>query len=97
MQEFLAKHTLTPQTTTNARTEKRGLEKARDLAARASRLFSARGKKVICVDLGKEPLSDSEMTRLMLGPSGTLRAPTLLADEVLVIGYHEEMYQNLFG
>ena len=97
MQEFLAEHTLTAQTTTNARKEKLGLEEARDLAARASRLFSARGKKVICVELGKEPLSDSEITRLMLGPTGNLRAPTLLADEVLVVGYNEEVYQNLIG
>ena len=50
---------------------------------------------MVWVDLGKEPLSDPEITRLMLGPTGNLRAPTLLADDLLVVGFPEEVYLSL--
>jgi hypothetical protein len=34
---------------------------------------------------------------LLLGPTGNLRAPMLRIGRQLVIGFHEEMYAEMFG
>jgi arsenate reductase-like glutaredoxin family protein len=60
-------------------------------------LISAKGKKVIEVDLKKTELSQDEILKLVLGPTGNLRAPTLLVGKKMVIGFNEEMYQSVFG
>jgi len=33
----------------------------------------------------------------VLGPSGNLRAPTLLVGDTVVVGFHEDVYTELFG
>lgn len=33
----------------------------------------------------------------VLGPSGKLRAPTLLVGDTVVVGFHAEVYAALFG
>jgi arsenate reductase-like glutaredoxin family protein len=60
-------------------------------------LISAKGKKVVEVNLKKTDLSQDEILKLVLGPTGNLRAPTLLVGEKMVVGFNEEMYQTLFG
>ena len=44
-----------------------------------------------------ERLSNAELTGLVTGRSGTLRAPTLRRGKTLVVGYSDEMYGELFG
>lgn len=60
-------------------------------------MISAKGKKVVEVNLKKTDLSQDEILKLVLGPTGNLRAPTLLVGEKMVVGFNEEMYQTLFG
>jgi len=60
-------------------------------------LYVAKGKKVVHLDLRKEKPSKAELTKLMIGPSGNLRAPTLRAGKNLVVGFNEEMYDAVFG
>ena len=62
----------------------------------ASKLVSARGKKVVEVDLKKTELSQDEILKLVLGPTGNLRAPTLLIGKQMVVGFNEEMYAEVF-
>ncbi|MEZ6006130.1 MAG: ArsC family (seleno)protein, partial [Planctomycetota bacterium] len=33
----------------------------------------------------------------MLGPSGNLRAPTIRKGKTLIVGFHEELYEEIFG
>lgn len=33
----------------------------------------------------------------MLGPSGNLRAPTLLVGDTVVVGFHPDVYAEMFG
>ena len=63
---------------------------------KANRLFAAKGKKVVEVDLKKEKPGDDELLKLMLGPTGNLRAPTLVVGKNLVVGFNEEMYDSVF-
>ena len=67
------------------------------LASQASQLYVARGKKVVYVNLKKEKLTEEELAKLMLGPTGNLRAPTLRKGKKLIIGFNQSMYDEVFG
>ena len=67
------------------------------LVESASHLFVAKGKKVVELDLKKDNPSDEEILKLILGPTGNLRAPTLKVGKKLVVGFNDEMYSSVFG
>ena len=69
---------------------------AEKLIAAASSIHAAKGKKVVDVDCKKTELTDEEILKLVLGPTGNLRAPTLVAGKKMVVGFNEEMYSKLF-
>lgn len=71
------------------------LEKAKELLAGASRLISARGKKVVDINLRSDELDDAMIAKLMLGPTGNLRAPTLVQGKTILIGFEEQAYRDL--
>ena len=62
-----------------------------------SQLLVAKGKKVVELDLKKDKPSQEEILKLILGPTGNLRAPTLKVGKKLVIGFDETMYKGVFG
>lgn len=76
---------------------KLGLGDARALVEQADRLVVAKGKKLTELDVGAEPPTDDAVTRLMLGPTGNLRAPTLRVGRTLVVGYNEQVMVETFG
>lgn len=76
---------------------KLGLTDALALVRQADRLVVAKGKKLTELDLGDEPPSDDTVAKLMLGPTGNLRAPTLRVGRTLVVGYNEEALTETFG
>ena len=80
----------------NAKKEVWQAKEAIGLVKKANKLWSARGKKVVEVDLKTEKLADEELLKLMLGPTGNLRAPTLVVGKNLVVGFNEEMYDSVF-
>ena len=64
------------------------------LLAGVSQLHVAKGKKVAHLDLKKDKPSEEELLKLVLGPTGNLRAPTIRVGKSLIVGYEEEMYQE---
>ena len=60
-------------------------------------LYAAKGKKVVHVDLRKAKPSKAELIKLMIGPSGNLRAPTLRVGTTLVVGFNDAMYDTVLG
>lgn len=76
---------------------KLGLTDALALVRQADRLVVAKGKKLTELDLSDEPPSDDTVAKLMLGPTGNLRAPTLRVGRTLVVGYNEEALTETFG
>ena len=60
-------------------------------------MHAAKGKKVVVVDLKKDGLSEDEIMKLVLGPTGNLRAPTLRVGKTLVVGFNEEMYDSVLN
>lgn len=70
---------------------------ALDLLDGKSNLLVAKGKKVTKVDLRKDRPDDSALIALMLGPTGNLRAPTLIVGKKVLVGFNEELYVDVFG
>jgi len=60
-------------------------------------LVAARGKKVVRIDLKKETPDRATLQKLMIGPSGNLRAPTLRVGKKILVGFDEESYEKVLG
>ena len=52
---------------------------------------------MVQVDLRSTELTTQELKKLILGPTGNLRAPTLRKGKTLIVGFHPEMYADVFG
>ena len=83
--------------TVDAKKEVHQKPHALELLNSASQLHAAKGKKVVVVDLKKDGLSEDDLLKLVLGPTGNLRAPTLRVGKVLVVGFNEEMYNSVLN
>lgn len=57
----------------------------------------ARGRKVVRVPLSDDWPPDDELLALMLGRSGKLRAPTLQAGTIIVVGYNRDILESVLG
>lgn len=57
----------------------------------------AKGKKVVDVDLKAGRPGSDELVKLMLGPSGNLRAPTARRGKTMLVGFNDEAYSSVFG
>ena len=71
---------------------KLGRDDAAALAARASTVIVAKGKKVASFEVSGGASDDA--IDAMLGPTGNLRAPTIRAGKVLLVGFNEEQYAD---
>jgi len=60
-------------------------------------LIAAKGKKVERIDLRKGKPDKATVARLMIGPSGKLRAPTLRVGKKILVGFDEESYEKVLG
>lgn len=61
------------------------------------KLIVAKGKKVTEVDLVKDRPADDELGRLLLGPTGNLRAPTMKIGKTVLVGFNADVYEEMFG
>ncbi len=68
-----------------------GRVEALELARAAGKVIAAKGKKVVSLDMSRNP-SDSAVLEVMLGPTGNLRAPTIRRGKTLLVGFHAEIY-----
>jgi hypothetical protein len=53
----------------------------------------AKGKKVQVFDMSAPP-DDDTLAAAMLGPTGSLRAPTLRRGKMLLVGFGEPAYEQ---
>ena len=60
-------------------------------------LYAAKGKKVVHINLKKDRPDDDTLKKLVLGPTGNLRAPTLRKGKKLIVGFNEDLYNEVFG
>ena len=81
----------------DAKKSRLGLKDAMALLVGADVLYAARGKKVERIDLAAARPDRATVERLMLGPTGNLRAPTLRVGRTLLVGFDEETYRKVLG
>ena len=60
-------------------------------------IYAAKGKKVTHLNMKKDKPDAATLKKLLLGPTGNLRAPTLRKGKTLVVGFNEDTYQEVFG
>ena len=58
-------------------------------------MIVAKGKKVSTFKPGAKP--DQEVVEAMLGPTGNLRAPTIRKGKTVVVGYNDDLFDQIFG
>ena len=85
---------ITPKESVPA-SRKLGAEDARALAAAATTVIVAKGKQVQTFKPGGKPTA--EVIEAMLGPTGNLRAPTIVTGKTVVVGYSEDCYSSVLG
>ena len=71
-------------------------DEALEFARKANSIWVTKGKKLIQFDPSNEA-SDDEIAALILGRSGTLRAPAFHVGDTFMVGYSEEAYTALFS
>ena len=81
----------------DANKDRRGRDAALKLAKEADKVVVARGKKVITIDMKKAPPDDDTLASYLLGPSGNLKAPTIRKGKMLLVGFGETAYREVFG
>ncbi len=81
----------------DAKKETHGKPEALEILQQVSKLVAARGKKISEINFGKDESTEDEILKLVLGPTGNLRAPTLRVGKKLVVGFNEEMYDAVFS
>ena len=72
---------------------KLGRDDARALAAAASTVIVAKGRKVSTFKI--RGAASDEALDAMLGPTGNLRAPTLMVGKTVLVGFNEEQYRSV--
>ncbi len=73
---------------------KLGEAEAAALLRKADRLYVAKGRKLSEFRGGA---ASAEAVAAMLGPTGNLRAPTIVRGGVLIVGFNEELFLEQFG
>jgi hypothetical protein len=95
--EFLAKNNISIVETAMATKDRRGSAEALALAHSVDRVVVARGKVVHSFDMKRRPPDDATLLRHLLGPTGNLRAPTMLRGRELWVGFFEPEFDRLLS
>lgn len=66
------------------------------LARTVDEIRVAKGNAVTKVDMKKAAPGDAELSKLIIGPTGNLRAPTLKHGKTLVVGFNDQLYGEFF-
>lgn len=92
MQAVLDTHNLQVENRTDARKEKMEAAAVWELMGGAERIVVAKGKRVETF----VPTEDSQesILKVVLGRSGSLRAPTVRTGDVFLVGYNAALYET---
>jgi hypothetical protein len=74
---------------------KLGKSDASAMAKAATKVLVAKGKKVS--EFKPAGKASKELVEVMVGSTGNLRAPTIRKGKIVVVGFNEELYGQIFG
>ena len=80
----------------NAKKATIGADEALRLAAGATEIIAAKGKKIVRLNVKQDKPDADSLRKMILGPTGNLRAPTLRVGKKLIVGFNADMYDELF-
>ena len=66
------------------------------LVSEVREIYSVKGKKVNYLNLQKNETDQETVLSMLLGPTGNLRAPTLRVGNTLVVGFQQDIYNQIF-
>lgn len=92
-QGFLANKSVDITETIDARKKRFEGTDAVAFVRQAEEVWIAKGKSIHKLTLKKDSLTDDELLKLVTGPTGNLRAPTIRRGRKLFIGFHPEEYE----
>ena len=69
----------------------------RKIIRNVDEIYIAKGKRIIHVQLDASKDEPDLLARLLLRPSGNLRAPTFRRGRTLVVGFDEATYRKVLG
>ncbi len=92
--DFMNQHDIKASETVSSN-KKLQSKDAAALAAQASKVIIAKGNKVTEFNM-KESTPD-DVSEHMLGPTGNLRAPTLVVGKTLLVGFNQDVYTRILG
>ncbi|MBA63874.1 MAG: hypothetical protein CMJ76_16085 [Planctomycetaceae bacterium] len=73
------------------------MEKAISLLDGATHLYAAKGKNMLRLNLEEQIADEDTIARFMLGPTGNLRAPTMIINNIVLVGFNQELYDEVLG
>jgi len=76
---------------------KLGADKALELAKAAGKVIVMKGKKVTTFDMKKDKPTDADLLEVMLGPTGNLRAPVVLRGKTVLVGFNQDVFDEVLG
>ena len=68
-----------------------------ELASGVNKIYVIKGKRITEVDMKNDRPDSGSLVKLLLGPTGNLRAPTLRKGKTLVVGFDAATYEKVFG
>lgn len=80
----------------NATKERFGADDLEQLFEGSSKVIVAKGKKVLTFNLKDVDATDTDFVKVVLGPTGNLRAPTAKRGKTWLVGFNEEAYGLVF-
>ncbi len=72
-------------------------EDALKLVREVDEVYATRGTKLVHYDLKAARPDDGELGKILLGPTGNLRAPAFRKGRSLVVGFNPEAYRKILG
>ena len=88
---------VTAASVVNARKEQFDRAQTLELLQPLSEVVAVKGKKILRFSLKKDQPPPNAVLSAVTGPSGNLRAPAIRAGGTLVVGFHPDVYGELFG
>ncbi|MBI1309734.1 hypothetical protein GC176_00390 [bacterium] len=96
-QAYLASHGILEAEQVNAKQTKYDRAGALALLGGIRELYVTRGRKLLHFDLKTERPDDDTIASLILGRSGTLRAPVLRRGKSLIVGFSPDAYDKVLS
>ena len=66
------------------------------LVKQIDEIYATKGQAVVHLDLRQDKLDEIALAELLIGRTGNLRAPTLRKGRILIVGFNEALYKQVF-